>query len=258
MTVAAAQPAPASQPELNLPTASADDAASQSLLAVHRVLDNTLPPGKLAIYEAGGGSTSYMPPGLLGRSEITVVDIDADQIARCDYATTKRVGDIQTLRFDPGQFNLVVCFNVIEHLPDVEGALQGFAEALRPGGLLFIGAPNPHSLSGVVTRLAPHWFHVWYYRHILKDQKAGQPGCAPFPTVFHPLVSLPRLQAFITALGFEPLYAKVYESPRYPDMRERVPTLARVLDGAALAMNAVLPGRVDVRHGDYHIVFRKH
>ncbi len=263
MTTAAAgpasatQPASRAQPELKLPTASAADAASQSLLAIHGVLETALPPGQLAIFEAGGGSTSYMPPGLLGRSDVTVVDIDADQIARCDYATTKRVGDIQTLRFDPGQFHLVVCFNVIEHLSDVEGALRGFAEALRPGGLLFIGAPNPHSLSGVVTRMAPHWFHVWYYRHVLKDQKAGQPGCAPFPTIFHPLVTLQRLQTFVTALGFDALYAKMYESPRYPDMRERVPSLARMLDAAALAMNAALLGRVDVRHGDYHIVFRK-
>lgn len=257
MTAAAVRPAPSVQPELNLPTASADDAASQSLLAVHQVLDAALPPGRLAIYEAGGGSTSYMPPGLLGRSDVTVVDIDADQIANCDYATTKRAGDIQTLRFDPSQFDLVVCFNVIEHLSDVEGALRGFAEALRPGGLLFIGAPNPRSLSGVVTRLAPHWFHVWYYRHVLKDQTAGQPGCPPFPTIFHPLVSLPRLQAFVAALGFDVLYARIYESPRYPDMRERVPTLARLIDTAALAMNAAMLGRMDVRHGDYHIVFRK-
>lgn len=188
-----------------------DHAAHQSLLAVHHLLDATLPPGPLVVYEAGGGSTSYMPPDLLLRSEITVVDIDADQIARCEYATTKRVGDIQTLRFDPGQFNLVVCFNVIEHLPDVESTLRGFAEALRPGGLLFIGAPNPHSLSGVVTRVAPHWFHVWYYRHVLKDKRAGQPGCAPFPTIFHPLVTLGRLQVFVAGLGFDALYAKVYE-----------------------------------------------
>lgn len=263
MGMTAARPAPAEQPApaarhgLNLPTGSADDAASQSLLAVHRILDTALPPRRLSIYEAGGGSTSYMPPGLLGRSDVTVVDIDADQIARCDYATTKRTGDIQTLRFEPGQFDLVVCFNVIEHLPDVEGALRGFAEALRSGGVLFIGAPNPRSLSGVVTRVAPHWFHVWYYRHVLKDAKAGQPGCAPFPTIFHPLVTLPRLQDFVTGLGFDVTYSRIYESPRYPDMRERAPRLASVLDTAAVVMNAALLQRMDVRHGDYHIVFRK-
>ena len=253
----ATEPDPGTHAKVALASTWAASAAGQSLLAVHHVLDTVLPPGPLAIYEAGGGSTSYMPPGLLERSAITVVDIDADQIARCDYATTKRVGDIQTLRFEPGQFNLVVCFNVIEHLPDVESTLRGFAEALRPGGLLFIGAPNPRSLSGVVTRMAPHWFHVWYYRHVLKDERAGQPGCAPFPTIFHPLVTLSRLQAFVAGLGFDALYAKVYESLRYPDMRERVPTLGRTLDAAALMMNAALLGRVDVRHGDYHIVFRK-
>ncbi|MDQ2803200.1 MAG: class I SAM-dependent methyltransferase [Pseudomonadota bacterium] len=241
----------------NLPTDSIDDEASQSLLEVHRILDAELPSGRLAIYEAGGGSTSYMPPDLLARSDVTVVDIDQHQVARCDYATTKRVGDIQTLRFGAAQFDLVVCFNVIEHLPDVEGALRGFAEALRPGGLLFIGAPNPRSLSGVVTRVAPHWFHVWYYRHVLGDQNAGKPGCAPFPTIFHPLVTPPRLEAFMAALGFDVAYERIYESPRYPDMRRRVPVFAAAIDSAATLMNLALLNRANVRCGDYHIVFRK-
>jgi len=62
---------------------------------------------------------------------------------------------------------------------------------------------------------------------------------------------------FVAGLGFNALYTRVYESPRCPDMSERVPTLARTLDAAALVMNAALLRRVDVRHGDYHIVFRK-
>ncbi len=208
---------------LTLPTQSLDDQASQSLLAVHRVLEAELPPGRLAIYEAGGGSTSYMPPTLLARSNVTVVDIDPKQIAQCDYATTKRLGDVQTLRLEVASFDLVVCFNVIEHLADVAGTLRGFAEALRPGGLLFIGAPNPRSLSGVVTRSAPHWFHVWFYRHVLGNRDAGKPGCPPFPTIFDPLVALPRLKEFASALGFDAIHAKIYESPRYPDMRRQVP-----------------------------------
>jgi SAM-dependent methyltransferase len=242
---------------LNLPTESIDDEASQSLLAVHRILEVELPPGNVAIYEAGGGSTSYLPPDLLARADVTVVDVDPAQVARCDYATTKRIGDIQTLRFDSETFDLVTCFNVIEHLPDVEGTLQGFSQAVRLGGLVFIGAPNPKSLSGVVTQFTPHWFHVWFYRHVLGDPNAGMPGCPPFPTVFHPLVRPPRLGAFMSKLGFDVLYERIYESPRYPDIRRRVPTFARAVDLAATVMNLVLFNSADVRHGDYHIVLRK-
>jgi SAM-dependent methyltransferase len=231
--------------------------ARESLLAVHGILRAVLPPGKPAIYEAGGGSTSFLPLSVLDRAHVTVVDIDEDQIRNNHYAQQTILGDIQTHRFKPETFDLVICYNVIEHLADVEAALKGFCEALRPGGLILIGAPNPASLSGVVTRYSPHWFHVWFYRHVRGDSKAGLPGQAPFPTFFHPLVSLPRLEAFASDHGLQVVYRKEYESPRFPEMRTRKPVLAALLDAAAIVMNLFLPGKADVRRGDYHVILRK-
>jgi SAM-dependent methyltransferase len=170
--------------------------ARASLRAVQEILSSRLPSGQLAIYEAGGGSTSFLPLGMWNRAHVTVVDIDADQLRNNDYAQEKILGDIQTLRFKPNSFDLVVCYNVIEHLPDVLSALTGFFGSLKRGGLILIGAPNPKSLSGVVTRYTPHWFHVWFYRYVLGDTKAGLPGEAPFPTFFHPLVTPANLDAF--------------------------------------------------------------
>lgn len=247
--------APASLPKavLDLPNGEAKD----SLLDLHTLLGDMLPQRTIAIYEAGGGSTSFLPVEVLGRAHVTVVDIDADQIANNDYADVKILGDIQTHRFAPDSFDLITCYNVIEHLPDVEAALLGFCAALRKGGLVLIGAPNPHSLSGFVTRRSPHWFHVWYYRHIRGDSNAGLPGHAPFPTFFHPLVSLPRLEAFAAANGLRVVLTRTYESPRYPEMRARKPGLAALIDDVAAVINLFsLSGR-DVRHGDYHVVLQK-
>ncbi len=133
-------------------------------------------------------------------------------------------------RFPPGSFDLVICYNVIEHLADVGAALMGFCESLKQGGLILIGAPNPKSLSGVVTRYSPHWFHVWFYRYVRGDKNAGQPGQAPFPTFFHPLVTLSNLEAFADTHGLEVIYRKEYESPRFPEMRTRKPALAALLE----------------------------
>ncbi|MBR0755522.1 class I SAM-dependent methyltransferase [Bradyrhizobium jicamae] len=231
--------------------------AKQSLLTVHSILEAKLPAGPLSIYEAGGGSTSFLPLGVIGRAHVTVVDIDEDQIRNNDYAQQAILGDIQTYRFAPDSFDLVICYNVIEHVPDVEAALLGFCEALKPNGLLLIGAPNPQSLSGIVTKYSPHWFHVWFYRYIRGEKHAGLPGEAPFPTHFHPLVTLPNLEAFAKAHGLQVIYRKKYESPRYPEMRRRKPWFASLIDTAAKAMNALLPGKTDVRHGDYHVILRK-
>jgi SAM-dependent methyltransferase len=231
--------------------------ARESLLAVHGILRAVLPPTRLAIYEAGGGSTSFLPLSVLDRAHVTVVDIDEDQIRNNDYAQRTILGDIQSYRFEPGSFDLVICYNVIEHLPDVEAALLGFCQSLRSGGLILIGAPNPKSLSGVVTKVSPHWFHVWFYRHVRGDKNAGKPGQAPFPTFFHPLVSLPKLEAFAAEHRLQVIYKKEYESPRFPEMRARKPILAALLDAAAFVMNLVLPGKADVRRGDYHVILRK-
>jgi SAM-dependent methyltransferase len=231
--------------------------ARDSLLAVHGVLGSKLPARKLRIYEAGGGSTSFLPLEVLRRAHVTVVDIDANQICNNDYAQETILGDVQVHRFAPDSFDLIICYNVIEHLPDVEAALLRFCESLKQGGLMFIGAPNPRSLSGVVTKYSPHWFHVWFYRHIRGEKHAGLPGEAPFPTFFHPLVTLCNLEAFAYAHGLELIYRKEFESPRFPEMRARKPALAALLDAAAAVMNFLIPAKLDVRHGDYHVILRK-
>src|SRR3954471_23860159 len=195
--------------------------ARQSLLTVHSILEAKLPATDLKLYEAGGGSTSFLPLNVLRRSHVTVVDIDEDQVRNNTYAQTAILGDIQSYRFAPNSFDLVICYNVIEHVPDVEATLVGFTRALKPNGLILIGAPNPRSLSGLVTKYSPHWFHVWFYRYIRGDKNAGTPGCPPFPTHFHPLVSLPKLEAFAGRQGLQMIYRKQYESPRYPEMRRK-------------------------------------
>src|SRR3954451_1188995 len=60
--------------------------ARQSLLTVHSILEAKLPATDLKIYEAGGGSTSFLPLNVLRRAHVTVVDIDEDQIRNNDYA----------------------------------------------------------------------------------------------------------------------------------------------------------------------------
>jgi SAM-dependent methyltransferase len=241
------------QAQLKLPSGEALD----SLLKIHEILGDQLPDSVVEVYEAGGGSISFLPPDVLRRAQITVVDIDEDQLRKNGYAQNTILGDIQTHRFKPESFDLVNCYNVIEHLPDVEAALTGFFHALKPGGLVLIAAPNPKSLSGVVTKYTPHWFHVWFYRYVRGEKDAGLPGHTPFPTHFHPLVTPSKLEAFARSHGLQVIYRKEYESPRFPEMRARKPVLAALLDTFAAAMNLLLPGKADVRHGDYHVILRK-
>ena len=53
------------------------------------------------------------------------------------------------------------------------------------------------------------------------------------------------------------IYRKEYESSRYPEMRARKPFSAALIDAAATVLNALFPGKGDVRHGDYQVILRK-
>ena len=232
--------------------------ARQSLLTVHGILEATLPAAELSIYEAGGGSTSFLPLNVLRRAHVTVVDIDEDQIRNNDYAQEAILGDIQTHRFPPNSFDLVICYNVIEHVPDVEAALLGFcevAEAERPD-------PDRRAQSEVAVRRRHQILAALVPRLVLSPRARRQERrparlCAvpdPFPSAGH---ACPTSKPSPGQHGLQMIYRKQYESPRYPEMRRRKPAFAALIDAAAKVMNFFLPGKTDVRHGDYHVILRK-
>jgi len=231
--------------------------SKDSLAKVFALILDRIPANKARIYEAGGGSVSWLPSTIMNGTDVTVVDIDEGQLQRNKYAATKILGDIQTHAFPEGSFELVVCYNVVEHLTAPDEAVRQFFHALVPGGLVFIGAPNPVSFSGWVTKVTPHWFHVLFYRYVLGYKNAGQPGTAPFPTIFHPVVSPVALVKFCRDLGFNVLYFREYRGLMYDLLEEQRPFLGKLLNLTLQIANALVLWRKDLQNGNYHIVLEK-
>ena len=232
-----------------------NDGLVPALAIVQNLLRERFAGRTIRIYEAGGGATSYLPPDLLRGADITIVDIDDTQLQKNKYARSKICGDIQVQQFPSATFDLVVCYNVIEHIERPDRAIDHFLEALAPGGLTFIAAPNPHSFSGLATRYTPHWFHVWFYRAVLRSKDAGRPGSFPFPVVYHPLVSPQRLIEFCKSRGCRVLYFREFESSHLSTLRKKQPAVARALNALIRALEIVL--RRKLSSGDYHIVIEK-
>lgn len=50
-------------------------------------------------------------------------------------------GDICELPFSQGEFDAIVCFHVLEHVPDDRKALRELRRCLKSGGMLFLAVP---------------------------------------------------------------------------------------------------------------------
>jgi 2-polyprenyl-3-methyl-5-hydroxy-6-metoxy-1,4-benzoquinol methylase len=242
---------------MNLSIDEAPVSQDSALRQVQEIIEKWFRGKDARIYEAGGGSISCLPLSSLGHPNITVVDIDETQLRNNNYANNKILGDIQTYSFPNNSFDLITCYNVIEHLDHPDQAITNFYGTLAPGGLLFIAAPNPESLSGIVTKYTPHWFHVWFLRVVFRDKNAGQPGQHPFPTVFHQVVSPKALLDFCEKLGFEVIFFKQYIGAHYSNIRKARPIVGWLLHATTSVMNALMLGRRDLRLGDYYAVFQR-
>ena len=192
---------------------------------------------------------------LTEKADITVVDIDDDQIRNNTYARTKIRGDIQTHDFSGENFDLVVCNYVIEHIERPDKALINFASALAPSGLVVIAAPNPHSFTGAITKYTPHWFHVFFYRVVLGNKAAAGPA--------------PRRSGRSTTLLFRPInfsnsagatdiassISRCSKSVQLGNLRQRRPALSKVLHAFIRTLEIV--SRSSLRLGDFHLVLEK-
>jgi ubiquinone/menaquinone biosynthesis C-methylase UbiE len=58
-------------------------------------------------------------------------------------------GDAQDLPFADNSFDLVVCCETIEHLPDVQSGMREMYRVTRPGGKLFLTTPNYLNFMGL-------------------------------------------------------------------------------------------------------------
>jgi 2-polyprenyl-3-methyl-5-hydroxy-6-metoxy-1,4-benzoquinol methylase len=82
-----------------------------------------------------------------GAESVAAVDVAAEiiEVARdqADDRVTFEVADLRSLPFADNAFDLVVCFEVIEHIDEQPAALDELRRVLAAGGVLVISSPNP-------------------------------------------------------------------------------------------------------------------
>jgi SAM-dependent methyltransferase len=131
------------------------------------------------------------------------IDLDEEALSRNSRADERIVGDLRSYPFEPNSFDAIICHDVLEHISNPAAVLRNFAEWVRPGGTISLGFPNVLSGKGLVTKLTPHSFHVWFYRAILGSAKAGTPGYGPYKTYLRFAISPILLRRTAPRLGVQ-------------------------------------------------------
>lgn len=110
--------------------------------------------------EIGPGAGVYLPAMAARADEILVTDVDETYLTHA-RALAKDLPQLQVRRDDisatalpTGQFDLILCSEVIEHLPDSAPALAAMARLLAPGGRLILTTPQRYSTLELCGRVA--------------------------------------------------------------------------------------------------------
>lgn len=87
------------------------------------------------------------------------------QTGKWDNTQLHIVSDITRIPVDDASFDVILCSEVLEHIPDAVAALREFSRILKPGGTLLITAPFSS-----LTHFAPYHFcgynRYWYMHHL--------------------------------------------------------------------------------------------
>jgi SAM-dependent methyltransferase len=83
-----------------------------------------------------------------------LVGVDIEPPAQRSSAAPVQA-DLSHLPFGNGVFDVVLCYNVVEHLADPAQTLREFARLLAPGGALILRTPNATAPMTVLSRLTP-------------------------------------------------------------------------------------------------------
>lgn len=117
-------------------------------------------PAGSRVLDVGAGTGPYRP--LFAHCAYFTHDFGSEPSTQGKYTLLDYVSDITAIPVSDESFDVILCTEVLEHVPDAVNALREIARILRPGGRLLLTAPlgsflhqEPYHFYGGYT---PHWY----------------------------------------------------------------------------------------------------
>jgi len=155
-------------------------------------LEGLLQDGGTVLDAGCGGGTWLLQPY---RSQLQIVGTDIwlpGQVQDIPLV----LSDLSHAPFSDCTFDLIICYNVIEHMRQPNCVFAEFARMLKLGGVLALKTPSLWAPLVVLSRVTPHALH-----RELKERAAGADESDVFPTYYQ--CNTPgRLEQCLHAAGF--------------------------------------------------------
>jgi SAM-dependent methyltransferase len=229
--------------------------------AVDVLLSDLKQPKPVIVLEAGCGSTSDVE--LPFEKTVVGIDIDSEQLKHNDKLDSKIQGDLQTYELPRNAFDIVVCVDVLEHLPYPERAVANMSGSLKPGGYLLVAGPELYSYKGLVAKYTPHSM-----RHLIFRLVTGRPaqelrrihgnGQIFIPTYLRPVCSRRNLVVAGKRYGLNVVFEKGIDGYSRSELLRPIykPFLGAVNLLTGL-VEAVTGGRINLLLADFVVLMKK-
>ncbi len=164
-----------------------------------QALDRFAPATPAAVLDAGSerGDFTVWLAQRYPAARVIGYEIRTDHIAKATQGTTPlrlenleyRLGDLRAFE-DASAYDILVCIDVLEHIPEQDDVLRRLRRALRPGGIAFLHVPTRRARAVPFERWLRE-FAVWSAGEHLAEERSG-----------------PEFLAAVEAAGFEVVEAR--------------------------------------------------
>jgi 2-polyprenyl-3-methyl-5-hydroxy-6-metoxy-1,4-benzoquinol methylase len=126
-----------------------------------------------ALLDLGCSSGSFLESLRGGSWELHGIEMSADCATTAEARSGAKVfvGDILQAPFPPESFDVITCFDVLEHLYEPRRVMAKVTEWLKPGGIFYIFVPNIDSAEARV--FGSYWCGLELPRHLFHYSPAS-------------------------------------------------------------------------------------